>query len=276
MTGPRDTASAGGKQKPGIAAWGLFLLFLIIFAGVWSWLGTKLIYETNRDPSRWEQRDFVDAVFQARRFEEQEESGSVGEGASISSAMTKSFPHFFNGKIDPLWPWLLNFSDESGPEAVFLQGKSFNVVLSGVVLILFGLVAGRAFSFLSAASFLFIGGMGFLLDHAVLCRSDALVFLLTFFVWVCLLSLIRHNVLWKYGMLGFLSGLLFLSDAFIWPPILAFGIVSIFRTDSANKKRPGKRCRTHFAVECPQSIGWIGHCSDGFCNRGRAQVEFFQ
>ncbi len=226
----RETSGASRNNKPTrLFIWAAFLLFLVVFAGVYSWLGTRLVMGDHQSQAEWNQRDYLDAVFQTKLYAKNT-AEEIQTTTAFGSAAARQLPHFLFGRVDPLWPWIISFSKESDPDALFLTAKKINVMICGVALILLGLVSARAFSFLSATCFLLVGGIGYLLDRAAVCRIDGIVFLLTVLVWICLLSLLRHNSLWKYGMLGFLLGFLFLANSLISPLVIAFCVVTIFRS----------------------------------------------
>jgi|GEM_PF-477451 len=224
-----DQSKTNGKKKPGRTAWGLFMGFLIVYAGIFGWFGARLIYQANLDPVRLGQQDYLDAVYRSKLQKKGASPDSAENGSGALSVMARSLPNFVDGRIDPLWPWLMAFTGDSGPDTLFLKGKWLNVITCGVALILLGLITAKSFSFVSAGAILLVGGLGFLLDRAVLFRPDLFLFLLTLMTWVCILTLIRQEALWKYGVLGFLLGVLFLTNAFIWPMILSLVFVSLLR-----------------------------------------------
>ncbi len=247
-----DNQSGDRKKKPGWIRWGLFLSFLVLYTGVYFWFGTRLIYQTNLDPSRLGQQEYLDAVYRSK-LQKSNNNPDNSSGAGISSALSRSLPGFVDGRIDPLWPWLLSFTEDTDPESLFQKGKWLNVITCGMLLVLLGLIAAKSFSFLSATSILLIGGLGFLLDRAVLFRADAFFFLLTAMAWICILSLIRHDVLWKYGILGCLLGILFLANAFIWPMIVALIVTSLLRSIFFRKTAAEGETRT-FLQNAPNQI----------------------
>jgi len=240
------------KEKPGWIGWGIFLGFLILYTSVYFWFGTRLIYQTNLDPSRLGQQEYLDSVYRAK-LQKENNNPDTAENAGISSALSRSLPNFVDGRIDPLWPWLLSFTEDTDPESLFRKGKWINVIVCGVLLVLLGLIAAKSFSFLSASSILLIGGLGFLLDRAVLFRGDGFFLMLTVMAWICILSLIRSDGLWKYGILGCLLGVLFLVNAFIWPMIVALAFTSLLRSISSRREADDGETRT-FLWNAPNQI----------------------
>ena len=248
-------SSTSPPEKALWKGWARFLIFLIVFAGIYSWFGTRLIYRTNLDPSRLGQQEYLDAVYRSKLQKKNnipEKAGNRG----ISSALSRTLPGFVEGRIEPLWPWLLSFTEDTVPHLLFRKGKWVNLIVCGAALILFGLVAAKSFSFFSATSILLIGGLGILLDRAVLFRADLFSFLLTAMVWICILSLIRHDTLWKYGVLGVLTGFLFLSNAFFWPMIVSLMFTLVLRTVfSRGEETAAGRTLSRFSNAPNQIVG---------------------
>ncbi len=206
--------------------WALFLVFLIVSTWAYSYLGAILILEKNTARSGQIQASFIDAVYQSASI-----SGNRDEtSTSISSAFTRAFPHYTDGVVDPLFPWLMMGFASQSPDELFESGKWLNFVLTGALLIVLGLAAARAFSFSGAAAIVLMGGFGVILERSAYFSPDALYYLLVVLTWLCALSLIRKNVLWLYGVFGILMGLSYLTKPLIWPIVAGFVIVSLVRS----------------------------------------------
>lgn len=212
------------RKTPGL--WALFLVFLVVSAWAYCYLGAILILEKNTDRTGQIQASFIDAVYQSASL------GGTNEAAatSISSAFARAFPHYTDGIVDPLFPWLMLSFASLPPDEMFESGKWLNFILSGVLLIVLGVAAARAFSFSGAAAIVLMGGFGVILERSAYFSADALYYLLVVLSWLCGLSLIRRNVLWLYGVFGFLVGLSYLTKPLIWPVVAGFLIVSVVRS----------------------------------------------
>ncbi len=206
--------------------WAAFLSVLVLYAWAYSFLGAKLILEVNTVRTGSVQAGFIDAVYQSASLR----SGLNPAESSISSALTRAFPQYTDGIVDPLFPWLLRGSASEPPDVVFERGKWMNFILSGSVLILLSLAAAKAFSFSGAAAIVLMGGFGIILERSAYFSPDALYYLLLVLTWLCALSLIRQNLLWLYGVFGVLLGLSYLAKPLVWPIVLGFVVVSILRS----------------------------------------------
>ena len=206
--------------------WVAFLSVLVFYTWAYCYLGAILILEKNTVRTGQPQAGFIDAVYQSSSV-----SSGVNAGeTSISSAFTRAFPQYTDGIVDPLFPWLMRGYSAEPPDVVFEKGKWMNLVLSGTLLILFGLAAAKAFSFSGAAAIMLMGGFGIILERSAYFSPDALYYLLIVLTWLCALSLIRQNLLWLYGVFGVLLGLSYLAKPLVWPLVAGFVTVSILRS----------------------------------------------
>lgn len=219
---PTETGVRARKSWP---MWVAYLAFLVVFAWPYLFLGTVLV-QVKTDRSVHPQPDYIDAVYEAASYAERE----GGKGSSISARVSQYLPYYTNGIIDPLWPWIMSGYSDLPPDLLFEKGKWVNLITCGVLLLLFGVAAGRAFSFVGAAAMVLMGGFGGLLERSTYFSSDAIYYLLVVLTWLCALSLIRQNPLWLYGVFGFLLGLSYLAKPFIWPLVVGFVLVSILRS----------------------------------------------
>ena len=209
-----------------LGPWVLFLSILVVYAWAYSYLGATLILEKNTVRTGQPQAGFIDAVYQSASI-----SGPAKRGeTSISSVFTKAFPQYTDGIVDRLFPWLLRGYATEPPDVVFEAGKWLNLILSGGLLLAFGIAAAKAFSFSGAAAIILMGGFGIILERSAYFSPDALYYLLVVLTWLCALSLIRQNVLWLYGVFGVLLGLSYLAKPLIWPLVFGFVVVSVARS----------------------------------------------
>lgn len=212
------------RPRKSIGPWIVYLSALVFYAWPYGYFGAILIQEANTNPRVRNQVGYLDAVYRS--------TSADGETArpSILGNATRAFPHYTDGIVDPLFPWLLRGSVDEAPEVVFARGKWLNFILSAVILLLFALAAARAFSFPGAAAVILMGGFGVILERSGFFTSDALYFLLVVMTWLCALSLIRQNALWMYGVFGTLIGLSYLAEPYIWPIMVGFVVVSLIRS----------------------------------------------
>lgn len=232
LSKPKETS---GRSRKSWGMWAAYLGFLVVFAWPYLFLGSVLV-QVKTDRSVHPQPDYIDAVYEAAAYAKREGE----EGGSISARVSRYLPFYTNGIIDPLWPWIMGGSSDLPPDALYEKGKWVNLISCAVLLLLFGVAAGRAFSFVGAAAMVLMGGFGGLLERSTFFSSDALYYLLVVLTWLCALSLIRQNPLWLYGVFGFLLGLSYLAKPFIWPLVVGFVFVSIARsitTGIRNQKR---------------------------------------
>ena len=226
-----SAAANGGIPEPisrlthGWRSWAWFGGFLVVFVWVYFFLGTQLIHQTNQDRLNWDQQHNI--VMSLRGLEREQQP--IGPGESVTAALWRSFPHYTDGVVNPLWPWVASRFATEDHEAFFLRGKEFNLVLSAVFLVALGLITARAFSIPSAISILLASGFAAMLPRATYFQPETLYYLFFFLAWVCAMSLMRRNSLWMYGVLGFLLGLAYLAKTSIQPFLLVFFGVTLLR-----------------------------------------------
>lgn len=218
-----DTPPAARARKT-LGPWIVYLSALVLYAWPYGYFGAILISEANTNPKVRNQSAWLDAVYRSASVD-----GEVDKPSILGNA-TRAFPHYTDGIVDPLFPWLLRGYVGESPEVVFEAGKWMNFILSAIILVVFALAAARAFSFPGAAAVVIMGGFGVILERSGFFTSDALYFLLVVMTWLCALSLIRQNVLWLYGVFGVLIGLSYLTEPFIWPVVAGFVGVSLIRS----------------------------------------------
>jgi len=224
---PGRKGSANADQEGGFFRWAAFLAFLVLFNGFCFFVGASDLYRLDRDPTAAHQQPWLDATAQTLLLESEARRSTAPFGLAWEG---EGLPRYTDGVIDPLFPWLMSLYREDDPAVLFRRGKWFNVIISTVFLVLLGLVAARSFSLLGAALIVSLGGLGGMLDVAPLFRPDALEWIFTTISWGLVFALLRSNALWRYGILGATTGLLYLTDSSIWEATLAFAAVSAART----------------------------------------------
>ena len=218
-------------------SWLGFVAFLVLFNAVYFFLATQLFYQTNRDRMN---RDQEHNITMADRTLEREQA-ELGPEDSITSSMWRKLPHFTDGVVNPLWPWVAARFHSEDHETYFQRGKWFNIVLAAVFLNLLGLVCARVFSIPGAINLVLIAGLGAFLPRAVYFQPETIYYILFFAIWACCLALMRHNELWLYALLGLFAGLAFLAKSSIQPLLLVFlGVTALRFVVEALRRKRGK------------------------------------
>ncbi len=201
-------------------------LFLVLFVGVYTHLGALFILGANVDPGRDRQQVYVEGVLAFQSYQQQQEQES---GKPVRSFVKQAFPHFMTDEVQPFWPWLLRGETNVDSDQLFLRGKWLNFSLTLIALLVFGILAAEAFSFMGAVVTVLIMGFGMLLQRSCFFHEEALLLIGVVTVWMVILSLLRENSLWHYSFLGLAMGLTFLVHPQIWTIVAAFILVSLAR-----------------------------------------------
>lgn len=223
---PGAVEAAPVKSRRSWRQWYLFLAFLMLYTWAYMFLGSILVIEKNSSRLGNAQAGHIESVYQAHASVET----TGGAGEAISNRVTRLLPHYTDGNIQPLWPWLMGPFAAQPPDALFLSGKWMNLTLSCGLMVLFGVAAAKAFSFTGSAAIILMGGFGVILERSAFFSPDAVYYLLVVLTWLCGLSLIRQNRLWLYAVFGICLGLTFLARPPVWPLLTSFLIVSLIRS----------------------------------------------
>lgn len=223
MSAEISTHQVSHKNKSA-SLWAAYLVALVLYAWAYGYFGAFLILGANVERSTHPQMDFIEAVYRSAP------PGASARPRSIMGDIGQALPHYTDGTVDPLLPWLMSSYSSSSPEEIFEAGKWLNFTLSGCLLLAFAVAAAQAFSFSGAAAMILMGGFGVILERSGYFSSDALYFLIVALAWLCALSLIRQNPLWLYGVFGFLLGFAYLAKSMIWPIVVGFVLVSALRS----------------------------------------------
>ena len=238
-SGSRDPAAFGSGPR----SWWGFAAFLVVFTFLYFFFGTHLIHQTNQDRLNWDQQHNITMAFRSL----EREQAPMESGETITDSLWRSFPHYTDGVVNPLWPWVAaRFADEDH-EAFFVKGKWFNLILSAAFLLVLGLICARAFSIPTAISVMATAGFAALLPRSTYFQPETLYYIFFFLAWVCTLSLLRRNSLWMYGVLGFLLGLAYLAKTSVQAFLLVFFGVTLLRC-LVEWGRSGKRDREDGAI----------------------------
>lgn len=230
---------ARGTGRPRGFPWARlgFAIFLALFNMVYFFIATQLFYQTNRDRTNHDQEHNISMA--DRTLERERAKPEPGDG--ITSAMWRKLPHFTDGVVNPLWPWVAARFQSDDHETFFQRGKWFNIVLVAVFLNLLGLLCARVFSMPGAINLVLLGGLGAMLPRAVYFQPESIYYILFFATWVCCLSLMRHNELWLYGLLGVFAGAAYLAKSSVQPLLLVFlGVTALRFVMEAVRRRRGR------------------------------------
>ncbi len=200
-------------------------LFLIIFTALYFYLGRHLINQTNGDRNRSDQQNNISLALKTKEFTTPDFS------SGISQAIWNWFPHYTDGVVNPLWPWVAArfHLDEQNEEEFFIRGKWLNLTITLSFLLLGAILISRYFSLPATMNFLLLAGLGTFLPRSVWFQPEPLYFILFFAAWVCAIMTMLKNSLWRYTLFGFLTGLAYLAKASALPLLLAFLAVLTMR-----------------------------------------------
>ena len=198
---------------------------LIIFTGLYLYLGRHLINQTNSDRNRSDQQNNIRLALKAKEF------ASPDFSTGLSRALWNWFPHYTDGVVNPLWPWMaarIHLKDQSD-EDFFVRGKWWNIWLTLGILLIGAGIMSRYFSLPATLNFLLLAGLGSFLPRAVWFQPEPLYFTLFLAAWICALMTMLKNSLWRYALFGILTGLAYLTKASALPLMIAFLGVSTLR-----------------------------------------------
>jgi len=237
-------------------------LLLGLFAGAYLLVGSALIGSTNRtdaDMNGGDQRHNIKLAAMTMQIRQGE-----GEfaGSSQLSGWARKLPHYTDGVVSPLWPWVSSFlapgsiSSNEGPiddteRLLFARGKWFLLFASCLVLLGFGVILLRYFTIPGVATILLMGGLGAVVQRCAYFQPEVLSYLFLTASWILALLILRRNGLVGYALLGITLGFSYLAKASIQPFVLAFVLATTWRAIAAWRARRQERL----------VIGWsqLGH-----------------
>ncbi|MFT4551063.1 MAG: hypothetical protein ACI9MB_005044, partial [Verrucomicrobiales bacterium] len=202
-----------------------FGLFLIVFTGLYFYIGTHLIGQTNPNRQKHDQQNNITlAKVAASHMTPEREVGFAG-------SLWRMFPHHTDGVVNPLWPWVAARFYEPGmsDQEFYVRGKWVNLIITAVFCILLGLIASRYFSLLATCNLILLVGFGAMLPRSPYFQPEPLYYIFFFLSWLCCLALLKKNSIWRYCLLGALAGVAYLAKTSIQPLLIAFVAVSSYR-----------------------------------------------
>ena len=207
-------------------SWTFAALSLVLFTGLYHFFGANLIYQTNQDRTRFDQQHNITlAELSAERAAQ-----PIQPGENVTAGLWRAFPHYTDGVVNPLWPWIAAKLDDGKGEhrQLFERGKWFNLRLTALFLVVLGLICVRVFSACGAIIVVLLSGFGAFLERAVYFHPEPLYYILLLLCWICALALLRRNDILLYVAFGLTLGLAWLAKSSIQPLALAFlGVTSV-------------------------------------------------
>ena len=208
-------------------SWTLAAAFLVVFMGLYHFFGAHLIHQTNQDRTRFDQQHNI--TLSERSAERAAQPIQPGE--NVTAGLWRAFPHYTDGVVNPLWPWIAAKLgvEKSQHHLLFERGKWFNVHLTAMFLIVLGLICVRAFSACGAIVVVLLSGFGAFLERAAYFQPEPLYYVLLMLSWICALALLRRNDILLYVAFGLCLGFAWLAKSSIQPLALAFLLITTLR-----------------------------------------------
>jgi hypothetical protein len=200
-------------------------LVLVLFTGVYFYIGTHLIGQTNPNRAKHDQQNNIElAKVAASHMKPDRELG-------FADSLWRMFPHYTDGVVNPLWPWVAArvYDNDISDQDFFTRGKWLNLFISAGFCLLMAGIASRYFSLGATINLLLLVGFGAMLPRATYFQPEPLYYILFFLSWLTCLALLKKNSIWLYCLLGVLTGFAYLAKTSIQPMLLAFVAVSTYR-----------------------------------------------
>jgi hypothetical protein len=211
---------------------------LLLISAVYWLFAVRLIYTTNKEPQRQDQKHNM-----RRSLEARDQLAGRDAPAGVNAALLHWMPRETDGVVAPLWPWVAaritepghvideaNFTTDTPQDmALFRSGKWLNVGLTLGVVWLLGLYSYRKLGFLAATNLTLLCAFGAFLPRAVYFQPEPLFYTLFLLAWLCALKLLQKNTLWLHVLFGIVCGLAYLAKTSIEPLILGWFCVATYR-----------------------------------------------
>ncbi len=163
----------------------------LVVVAIWMvMLGNHIAGTTNQDMEHSDQKAYLLVTLQNRKL---------------------VWPEATDGIRNPLFPWLLAHTARGKMPALFVAGKALNIRCGALVLLAFGIWAGRRFAWLPAVTFSTIAGLGVLLPISTYVGAEVLYYGLFFFAWMTAFALLARLTWFRCALLGFLLALAYLA-----------------------------------------------------------------
>ena len=198
---------------------------LVLFTGVYFYIATLLVGQTNPDRQRHDQQNNIElAKVAASHMQPDTEIG-------FAKSLWRWFPHYTDGVVNPLWPWVAAraYNPDQSDQQFYIRGKWINIFTTAGFCILLAIVASRYLSLGATINLLLLVGFGAMLPRSPYFQPEPLYYIFFFLSWICCLGLLKKNSIWRYCLLGVLAGIAYLAKTSIQPLLLAFVAVSSYR-----------------------------------------------
>jgi hypothetical protein len=224
--------------RPGLLHAALVLFALVLFGWFYFSLGSELIRTTNQRPAAQDQKHNMRLALQTRPML----APDLRNG--IRAAVAQWTPHFTDGVVAPLWPWLAahvardghtiddaTFTTDFVADLFFFQrGKWLNLWLCWGFLAAVTLAVAWRWTVLGTVNFMLLAGLGALLPRAVAFQPEPLYFIFFFLSWVLGMALCAKNPFGFYAWFGLVCGLAYLTkSSSIFPLMLVWFGVTVLR-----------------------------------------------
>ncbi len=197
---------------------GVLGLFLVLFAGLYFYIGTHLVGQTNPNRLKHDQQNNIEhAKIAASHMTPDRDLG-------FAKSLWRMFPHYTDGVVNPLWPWVAarGHDREMSDEQFYVRGKWINIFITAGFCVLLAMVASRYFSLGATINLVLLIGFGAMLPRSPYFQPEPLYYIFFFLSWLCCLALLKKNSIWRYCLLGILAGLAYLAKTSVQPLLIAF------------------------------------------------------
>lgn len=173
--------------------------------------------------------------------------------AIFTRLLYQVYPRRTDGVVQPLFPWsVVVFSDlkelaqaathakSKNAEGTFSElsdqdrllynhGRWLNLFTTILVLFVLGLFLLYRYGGATAISVMILGGLGALIPRSAYFQAEVLYYVFFLSSWILCFSIFKKNSIWKYLLLGVLTGLAYLAKDEIYPLLIGFVFVSVLR-----------------------------------------------
>ena len=186
-------------------------------------LGGALADQTNHDPLRSDQDNNMRCARKAA------EEAKINLAKGFRTNLRDWLPHYTDGVVNPLWPRIAASFASDDDKEFFDDGKRWNVAFSAWFLGLAALWLGRRWAVPAVVLFLLTAGLGAVIPRSPWFQPEPVYYALFFASFVSCLAILKKNSVWRYAVLGGLTGLAYLAKASVQPLLLVFFGVTALR-----------------------------------------------
>ena len=211
---------------------------LTVFTGLYFFFATLLIHQTNADRQRSDQQNNIRHAREA--LAARENPDSLGD----------FLPHYTDGVVNPLWPWLASFTIDEGEsdQDVFFDGRWLNTTLACAGLVIIAVFLSRRLSLFGVFLFLFLAGFGAFVKRGTYFQPEPIYYLLVLACWITVFYIFEHPRPLRFALLGVFSGLAYLAKPSIQILLIVFaGVFALQVAWQLIKSEKGQRFRLALA-----------------------------